>query len=81
MRKPDRRNAVVTWKPVPGAVGYNVRWGLYKDRLYSTYQRWADQPTRVELRALSRGVTYVVVVEAFDERGVSGLSELRVLTP
>ncbi len=81
VRKPDRRNAVVTWKPVPGAVGYNVRWGLYKDRLYSTYQRWADQPTRVELRALSRGVTYVVVVEAFDERGVSGLSELRVLTP
>lgn len=80
-RKADGRNATVTWKPVKGAVGYNVRWGLDKDCIHSTYQRWADQPTHLELRALTKGVTYVVVVEAFDERGVSDWSEPRIVQP
>ena len=73
-RQKDARNAQVTWRPVPGVVGYNVRWGIAADRLWSTYQRWADEPTTLELRALSLGVDYFVAVEAFDENGVSPLS-------
>ncbi len=73
-RAKDARNAVVTWKPVVGAVGYNVRWGIAADRLHSTYQRWAHEPARLELRALSKGVRYVVAIEAFDSSGVSTLS-------
>src|SRR6201991_1673253 len=68
------RDADIAWKPVPGAVGYNVRWGLKADRLHFTYQRFADQPTTLTLRSLNTGVHYVVAVEAFDENGVSGLS-------
>jgi hypothetical protein len=73
-RLPDTRSAEITWSPVPGAVGYNVRWGLSADRLHSTYQRFADQPTTLTLRSLNKGVRYVVAVEAFDEHGVSALS-------
>lgn len=73
-RLADTRNAQISWTPVPGAVGYNVRWGLAADRLHSTYQRFADQPTTLTLRSLNKGVHYVVAVEAFDERGVSALS-------
>ncbi|WP_236886417.1 family 43 glycosylhydrolase [Dyella thiooxydans] len=80
-RDKDPRNATITWKPVPGAVGYNVRWGLRADRLHETYQRFADQPTTLQLRALSKGVRYVVAVEAFDERGVSTLSRTITLDP
>lgn len=70
-RDADPRQAFVSWRPVRGAVGYNVRWGIAPDRLNLTYQVFADRPTTLELRALSRGVAYHVAVEAFDENGVS----------
>jgi hypothetical protein len=81
VRAADTREATISWTPVPGAVGYNVRWGLTADRLHSTYQRFADQPTSFTLRALNTGVRYVVAVEAFDEHGVSGLSQVVDLPP
>jgi len=73
-RDSDQRNATITWPAVPGAVGYNVRWGISPSKLYQTYQRFADQGTRLELRALSVGQAYWVAIESFDENGVSALS-------
>ena len=73
-RDVDARNALVTWRPVPGAVGYNVRWGIAPTKLYQTYQRWADQGTQAEVRALTVGQPYWFAVEAFDESGVSAVS-------
>ena len=70
-RDGDARNAHVTWKPVQGAVGYNVLWGVRPDRLTLAYQRWADQGAALDIRALNVGVGYWVAVEAFDENGVS----------
>jgi len=70
-RQPDARDAVVAWKPVPGAVGYNVLWGIRPDRLHQSYQRFADQGSTLELRALTVGQDYYFAVEAFDENGVS----------
>lgn len=70
-RDTDQRNAHVAWKPVKGAVGYNVLWGIRPDRLTLTYQHWADQSAALELRALNVGQGYWVAVEAFDENGVS----------
>jgi hypothetical protein len=74
-RDTDQRNAHVAWKPVRSAVGYNVLWGIRPDRLTLTYQRWADQGTALELRALNVGQGYWVAVEAFDENGVSRRSK------
>jgi len=74
-RDADQRNARVTWKPVKGAVGYNVLWGIRPDRLTLNYQRWADQGTSVELRALNVGQGYWIAVESFDENGVSKRSK------
>jgi hypothetical protein len=73
-RDRDERNAAITWAPVAGVVGYNVRWGISPTKLYQTYQRWADQGTTLELRALTVGQTYWVAIESFDENGVSSLS-------
>ena len=75
MRAHDARNATVRWRAVPGATGYNVRWGIRPDRLSLAYQVFADRGTELELRALNVGVGYHVAVEAFDENGVSPLSE------
>lgn len=67
----DPRNAWVTWTDVPGAVGYNVLWGIRDDKLYQTYQVFADQRSALELRALTVGQGYSVAIEAFNETGVS----------
>jgi xylan 1,4-beta-xylosidase len=73
-RDRDERNATITWQPVAGAVGYNVRWGIEAAKLYQTYQRFADQGTTLEIRALTVGQCYWVAIESFDENGVSALS-------
>ena len=73
-RDRDERNATITWDPVPNAVGYNVRWGISPSKLYETYQRFADQGSSLELRALTVGQAYWVAIESFDENGVSPLS-------
>lgn len=81
-RESDARNALITWKPVKGAVGYNVRWGVRPDRLTLTYQVFSDdklRSTHLPLRALNVGIGYYVAVEAFDESGVSKLSPIVTL--
>jgi xylan 1,4-beta-xylosidase len=73
-RDRDERNATVSWQPVPGAVGYNVRWGIAPSKLYQTYQRFANEGTTLELRALDVGQPYWAAIESFDENGVSAPS-------
>lgn len=73
-RDTDERNAFVSWKPVAGAVGYNVRWGIAPTKIRQAYQVWADAPTPLEVRALNVGVDYWFSVEAFDENGVSPMT-------
>lgn len=74
VRDADARNARIGWSSVPGVVGYNVRWGIAADRLYQSYQRFADVGHTLDLRALTVGRNYYVAIETFDENGVSGLS-------
>jgi xylan 1,4-beta-xylosidase len=76
VRAADRRTMTVSWRRVPGAVGYNVRWGVRPDRLNLCYQVFADRGVRLDVRALSVGVEYYVAVEAFDENGVSALGKI-----
>ena len=75
VRDSDPRNAFVKWQKVPGATGYNILWGIAKDKLYQTYQVFADQPESLEVRALTKGVSYYFAIEAFNENGVSVVSE------
>jgi xylan 1,4-beta-xylosidase len=78
-RHRDQRDATIRWAKVPGAVGYNIRFGIRPDRLTLTHQLWADElgsgaTLQKELRSLNVGVPYYVAVEAFNETGVSKLS-------
>jgi xylan 1,4-beta-xylosidase len=75
-RDTDQRNAFITWKKVPGAVGYNILWGIGKNKLYETYQVFSDKGNSLDLRALNIGQGYYVAIEAFNETGVSKQSEV-----
>jgi xylan 1,4-beta-xylosidase len=74
-RDTDARNAFISWSPVRGAVGYNILWGIRPDKLYQTYQVFADRESKLEIRALNVGQKYYVAIEAFDEVGVSPASK------
>ncbi|MGH7465324.1 MAG: fibronectin type III domain-containing protein, partial [Longimicrobiales bacterium] len=67
-------NAFLRWRPSRGAVGYNIRWGIAPNKLYQTYQVFADQGEDLEIRALTVGQEYYFAIEAFDENGVSNVS-------
>jgi hypothetical protein len=70
-RNADQRNALVSWSRSPGAVGYNILWGISPEKLYQTYQRFDDEGENLEIRALTVGQSYYFAIEAFNENGVS----------
>jgi len=74
VRESDPGSAFLSWKKVKGATGYNIRWGIAPDKLYQTWQRFADEGEELEIRALNVGVSYYFAIEAFSENGVSDLS-------
>lgn len=76
VRHKDRRNATITWKKENDAVGYNVLWGIAKDKLYQTYQCFGDLESKLELRALTKDQEYYFAIEAFNENGVSKISNV-----
>lgn len=68
-RQEDRRNARLIWKPVEGAMGYVVYWGIDEDKLNNSVLMY-EKP-EYELRALNRDQAYYFQVEAFNENGIS----------
>jgi hypothetical protein len=58
---------------VEGAQGYNVRWGIAPDKLYSSWLLY--DKSELDLRCLVKGQEYFVQVEAFNENGISQVSE------
>ena len=73
-RHTDRRDISISWNPVAGVQGYNVLWGIAPDKLYSSWMVYDDH--ELVLRSLNTGQNYYFAVEAFNENGVSGLSEI-----
>ena len=74
-RKTDRRDALITWKPVKNAQGYNIRWGIAPDKLYSSWLIYGEN--ELLLKALTTDQQYWFAIEAFNENGISALSELK----
>jgi xylan 1,4-beta-xylosidase len=71
VRDADPRNVFISWDEVKGATGYNILWGIKPDKLYQTYQRFADEGNTLEIRALTVGQEYYFAIEAFNENGTS----------
>ncbi|HEU5292966.1 MAG TPA: family 43 glycosylhydrolase [Cyclobacteriaceae bacterium] len=69
----DRCVVKLNWQKSPGAVGYNIRYGLAKDKLYHTYQVLGTES--LTINSLSNMQTYYFIIDAFNENGITqGLS-------
>ena len=76
-RETDRRDASFTWNPVRGAQGYNIRWGIARNKLY---QSWLVYDTITHfMRALDRDTPYYFTIEAFNENGISDKSDILLI--
>ena len=68
-REDDRRDVTFTWKPVKGAQGYNIKWGIAPGKMY---QSWLVYDTETHfMRCLDRDTPYYFSIEAFNENGIS----------
>ncbi|WP_303924567.1 family 43 glycosylhydrolase [Draconibacterium sediminis] len=68
-REDDRRDISFSWKPVKGAQGYNIRWGIAPDKLYQSWQLY--DTNEHFMRCLDRDTPYYFSIEAFNENGIS----------
>ncbi len=65
----DPRNVTLSWKKAANAIGYNIRFGVQKDKLYRVYQVYDD--TKVTIRSLNKDQKYWFAIDAFGENGVT----------
>jgi len=73
-REKDRRDVSLSWNLVKGAQGYNIRWGIAKDKLY---QSWQIYDTNEHfMRSLDRDTPYYFTIEAYNQNGISELSDV-----
>ena len=64
----DGRIVKLSWNKVAGATGYNVRYGIAKDKLYLNYIVYDKSETTIH--SLTKGIKYCFTVDVFNETGV-----------
>jgi hypothetical protein len=62
-------DAAISWEAAKGAIGYNVSYGIEKDKLYSCWTLY--EKTHLSLGMLSKGQRYYAQVDSFNENGTT----------
>ena len=73
-RGEDARTMTVRWDPVEGAQGYIIRWGVDPQELHTHWQVISDHVggnCEATVYCLTKGVSYHVTVDAYNESGVT----------
>lgn len=69
IRQLDTMTAFLQWKQSPEAMGYNIRYGISADKLYTSYLVYEKQ--ELLLTGLNAGQEYFVCIDAFNESGIT----------
>ena len=65
----DRCVVDLSWTKIPAAVGYNIRYGTSKDKLYHNYQVLGTES--LIIRSLNAFQKYYFTIDAFNESGIT----------
>jgi hypothetical protein len=65
----DRKTVKIRWNKVPNAVGYNIRYGIAKDKLHLNYQVYTV--TLISIHSLDKNTDYYFTVDSFNENGIT----------
>ena len=72
-RQDDQRDAKLTWDKQLNAQGYNIKWGIAPDKLYSSWLVY--DANELLMKSLTKGQSYYFSVEAFNENGISTITK------
>ncbi|MCL2500485.1 MAG: family 43 glycosylhydrolase [Defluviitaleaceae bacterium] len=75
-RSDEGMDVSLSWPPIDGADGYNVRYGIAADKLYNSWQLFGKN--ELNLSFLSKGTEYYIAVDGFNENGVTAGEILKV---
>ena len=70
----ERRNAWIRWNPSSQATGYVLRFGVEPDKLYGSVMVYGGSEST--FRAMNVKSPYYFTIEAFNEGGISPISEV-----
>lgn len=73
----DECNMKIVWAPVEGAQGYTVRFGINQSELHTHWQVIGE--CEANIACLTRGVTYYVTVDAYNESGTTYGTSVQVV--
>lgn len=65
----DRCVVDLSWTKIQGAVGYNIRYGISKDKLYHNYQVLGAES--LSIRSLNALQKYYFTIDTFNENGIT----------
>jgi len=65
----DKRSVNLKWKKTKGAIGYNISYGVDKNKLYHNYMVYED--TSININTLNTDLVYYFTIEAFNENGIA----------
>ncbi|GHV40133.1 endo-1,4-beta-xylanase [Bacteroidia bacterium] len=74
-RHKDRRDITISWDKQDNAQGYNIRWGIAPDKLYSSWMVYGNNS--LLLKTLNTDQEYYFAIEVFNENGISEISEIK----
>ncbi len=71
IKRDEKDGCVVklSWEKVAAATGYNIRYGIAKDKLYQNYMVY--DKTEATIRSLVKGTHYWFTIDVFGENGVT----------
>jgi hypothetical protein len=67
-RQDDRCVVKLNWTKPEGATGFNIRYGISKDKMYQTYQVLGTNS--LTINSLKHSQTYYFTIDSFNESGV-----------
>ena len=70
----DSRNAMISWKKQPDAIGYTIHYGIDPNKLYNSIMVYDE--SKYDFRGLDKGTKYYFTIEAFNENGISVKNEI-----
>jgi hypothetical protein len=65
----DDLTIMVSWSPAKNALGYNIRYGIMPEKLYSSWQIY--DRTQLPISSINKGQDYYITVDSFNEYGVT----------
>lgn len=68
-RDSNRLDCLVKFDKVPDAIGYNVRYGIAKDKLYSSYLIY--EKNEILVTTLNADQDYYFTIDSFNENGIN----------